>query len=241
MTAGVDRPLWTCPTCGRSFANKNQAHACQTTSVDEYLSGKSELAVSIYEGVVGLLERAGNFRIHPQKTRISFISRMTFGGLTLAKRWADLSFILPEPLDDRRVRKLELYGPTSWGHTVRLSSLSDIDEDVEMWLTSALMRGNQETLDPDAEVAPLVGRQLDVFWTGFRGRIGGEGDESIIRLPRHIAEALELVDTVSAKVAGVETRVELERTEDGATLLPVSAELGLGEGDETDVFIKVED
>ena len=64
---------------GRSFANRNQWHSGVDISVGEHLAGKTELAISLYETVVTAQEQCGRFRLHPQKTRIAFISRMTFG------------------------------------------------------------------------------------------------------------------------------------------------------------------
>ena len=182
MTAGTARPLWRCPECGRSFANTNQAHACQMTMVDEYLADKTELAVSIYETIVSVLE---------------------------------------------------LYGPTSWGHTVRLHRPDEVDEAVRGWLAQALRRGNQETLNPSHEVEPLTGHQLEVFWTGFRGKVTVDG----IRVPGYIAEALALLDDIIAKINGVDYTVAMVTVEDHV-YLPVDPEASLGLGDEADVFLK---
>ena len=230
--------LWTCPNCGRSFANVNQAHACQSTTVDEHLADKSGHAVAIYEEVVSALEDSGDFRIHPQRSRISFISRMTFGGVALAREWADLSFILPAPLDSDRVRKLELYGPTSWGHTVRLLSPADVDGEVRTWLGDALRRGNQETLDSKAQVDPIGGRQLEVFWTGFRGTVEAGVEGLWVKAPRHIAEALEAAGDMSIKIGRANVVSSLAYDETGTARIEVPVGEGLVEGDETDVFIK---
>lgn len=208
--------MWTCPECGRSFANTNQAHACQTTTVDDYLAEKSDLAVAIYQRVVSVLDTAGAFRVHAQRTRIGFISRMTFAGISLAREWADLTFILPKPLDDERIRRLELYGPTSWGHHIRLQSVQAVDDEVTKWLGDALRRGDQETLDPRAEVTPLNERQLAVFWTGFRGRVS----DGRVALPGHVSDALAAVDEVVARVSGTDHLVELIRV-GGSTLIEI--------------------
>lgn len=231
--------MWTCPQCGRSFANKNQWHACQTTTIEDVLDLKTDLAVSIYQAVVAALERAGEFRIHPQKTRIAFISRMTFAGVSLARRWADLSFILPEPLEDDRIRRLELYGPTSWGHTIRLAEPADVDGDVEAWLARALLRGDQATLDPLAEVHPLSMPQLKAFWTGFAATVERRDDDLVVRLPGYVADALALVDGVVARVEGFRYPATITRDGTGS-LLPIDPALGLGEGDNTDVFIEMD-
>ena len=231
--------MWTCPECGRSFANKNQWHACQTTTVEDVLDAKSDLAVSIYEAVVEALESAGDFRIHPQKTRIAFISRMTFAGVSLAQRWVDLSFMLARPLDDIRVRRLELFGPSSWGHTVRLSHSEEVDADVKAWLAEALRRGDRTTLDPSAEIAPLNMRQLGVFWTGFSATPERNGDDISVALPGHVADALALVDVVAMRVQGVTRSATIDRT-GSRSLLALDPSLGLGEGDTTDVFIEMD-
>ncbi len=231
--------LWTCPDCGRSFANKNQWHACQTTTVDEFLDQKSDLAVSIYHSVVSALERAGEFRIHPQKTRIAFISRMTFAGLSLARRWVDLAFILDEPLEQERIRRLELFGPTSWGHAIRLTGPDEVDEDIEAWLARALRRGEQLTLDSSAEVEPLSMPQLEIFWTGFSAIVERSGDDLIVALPGYVAEALALIDEVMVRVKGVRNAVTITRDR-SRSLIVLDPSLGLGEGDTTDVFIEVD-
>jgi hypothetical protein len=96
------------------------------------------------------LAEAGDFRIHSQKTRIAFISRMSFASVKLARRWVDLAFIMPNPIDDPRIRRIELYGPTSFSHHVRLGEVEQVDRAVRGWLAEALRRGDQETLNPRA-------------------------------------------------------------------------------------------
>lgn len=232
-------PMWTCPECGRSFANKNQWHACQTTTVSEALAGKSDLAVSIYERVVAVLETAGEFRIHPQRSKIAFISRMTFAGVSLARRWVDLSFILPRALDNHRIRRLELYGPTSWGHQVRLEGPGEVDHQLGQWLAASLTRGDQKTLDSSAEVRPLTMSQLEVFWTGFTASVHSDEQRLWVELPGYVAEALTLIDEVLARVGGSGFPAAIIRDEAGHSRLALDPGLGLGEGDRTDVFLEI--
>jgi hypothetical protein len=233
-----DRQMWTCPDCGRSFANANQWHSCVDLSVADHLATKTKAATTIFWAVVEALEACGEFRVHAQKTRIAFISRMTFGGVALARKWIDLSVILPAPVDDGRVRRLELYGPTSWGHTIRLHQPAEVDDDVRNWLCQGLMRGDQKTLDPAAEVSPLSGRLLQVFWTGARVVVRDLNGESVVRVPGYVADALALVDDVLARVAGVRYETGLVR-EGGTTYVAVDPSTGLGGGDETDLFLEV--
>jgi hypothetical protein len=234
---GPDRPLWACPRCGRSFAIRNQSHACLSLSADDHLAYKTPLARAIYGGVVTALERCGEFRVHAQKTRIAFISRMSFAGVRATKSWIDLSFIMPDPIDDRRIRKLVLYGPTSWGHTVRITDPAQIDARIEAWLCEAWRRGNQETLDPTARVEPLSPSLLGVFETAFNARIAEERGGVVARVPTHVAQALAAVDTVQVRVRGVTKREPLHHGRDGSWVGVRAA--GLAEGDRVDVYLRV--
>lgn len=237
--SGPTRPMWTCGRCGRSFANLNQTHSCVDLTASEHLAGSSELAISIYEAVLEALEKCGEFRIHAQKTRIAFITRMSFAGVSVAERWVDLSLISPTVIDDPRIRKLFLYGPTSWGHSVRLGHPDEVDHQVADWLCQALRRGDQETLDPDADVAPVVGRSLDLFRTAFRVRVEDEDDGLVAKIPCHVAQALALVDHVVARAHGVEYPTSLHR-QGGTTWLRIDPSTGLGSGDEADLYLKVD-
>jgi hypothetical protein len=230
--------MWTCPRCGRLFATRHQSHACTDLTEQEHLMGQTDLAISIYQRVLETLETCGEFRIHPQKSRIGFITRMTFGGVSLAKHWVDLSFLLPQPLDHPRIRKLHLYGPSSWGHSVRLHHPEDVDDEVADWLCQAMRRGDQDTLDPDAEVRPVVGRVLRLLQTAWRGTVEGLDGLPVVRLPKYIADALGPVDRVRVRVRGVECDTTLARR-GNHTYVPVVSNIGLAYGDETDISLSV--
>ncbi len=204
--------------------------------VSDHLVGKTDHAIAIYQAIVEGLEACGEFRIHAQKTRIAFITRMTFGGVSLARNWVDLSFILPVPVDDPRIRKLDLFGPTSWGMVVRLTRLEEVDGAVRGWLCEAWRRGNQETLDPKAEVTPLTGSLLAVFRTGFRARVDQIDGEPVVFLPGYVADALAMVDWVTTKMGGVEDRAVLSRV-GGRAFVDVPPGTGIGVGEELDVFL----
>ncbi len=232
--------LWTCPTCGRRFANVNQWHSCGNPELDEILAGHSDHAVRLYRAVVSALAGVGDFRIHPQKTRIAFISRMSFASVKLARRWVDLAFIVPSPIDDPRIRRIELYGPTSFGHHLRLEEIDQVDREVRGWLAEALRRGDQETLDSRARVEPVVGRPLEIMIVPLRTRVLRHGDELALRLPRYAAEAFDAHRRVDARIAGTHLSGRVESTPDGDILVFDHAELsrlGLGVGDDTDAFL----
>ena len=237
--------MWTCPECGRSFANTHQWHSCVELSLDAKLAEASDTAVELYRAFESAVRSCGEFRIHPQKTRIAYINTMTFAGAKLAKRWIDISFITATPIDDERIRSLECYGPTSFGHTVRLSSSDELNaaanESVRQWLCSAWRRGTQETLDPSARVDPLVGRPLELVLVPLRSRIVEVDGQLAAHLPRYAAEIFEAHQAVVAKVGRqtVTGRVGSDRDRHWVEFAPGTLEsMGLTVDDPTDLFLR---
>lgn len=228
--------LWTCPDCGRQFANRKQAHSCVTITLDEHLA-VSPAAVELYEAVAAALRDCGEYRIHPQKTRIAFITTMTFASVRLAQRWVDLGLITPEPIEDNRIAKVDLYGPTSFASELRLRSIADVDADVREWLCIAYERGLQETLDTAAMVEPVTGLTLERLRVPLASTVVPHGDDLALALPRYAMDVFGAHPAVRVRIKG-ET-LDGEITEDGALIVDV-ASLGLGEGDPVDVTLRAD-
>jgi hypothetical protein len=54
------RPLWSCPNCGRQFANRNQSHTCQPLgSLERHFAGKSPAVRETYDRLIAAVERIG--------------------------------------------------------------------------------------------------------------------------------------------------------------------------------------
>ncbi len=234
MSAG-----WLCPACERRFANANQWHSCGNVDLDATLARHTAHAVAIYRAVEAVTA-SGGVRVHPQRTRIAFISTMTFAGVQLATRWADLSFIVAGPIDDERVRRIELYGPTSFGHTVRLMSPDDVDADVRNWLTEARRRGDQETLDPHAVVEPILGRPLEVLRVPLRSTVVSTGPRPVLGLPRYAAQAFGAHPSVRVTIRAAVHAGTVRARGDGCELVlddVTLGQLGLGAGDPADLTL----
>jgi hypothetical protein len=105
------------------------------------LAAASDHVVDLCRELHAAMSACGQFRIHPQKTRIAFISTMTFAGARLARRWMDVSLITPEPIDDPRIRSWS-YGPTSFAQGLRIAEVKDLDADVREWLCISLRRSD---------------------------------------------------------------------------------------------------
>ena len=111
--------MWTCPRCGRCFANRNQPHACGPLDLDRHLAGRDPEVVAIF------------WRL-----------------LALRRRWVDGHVVLARRLDHPRFRRVEAFSPRNHLHQFRLERLEDVDEEVAAWLAEAYRVGEQRHLRP---------------------------------------------------------------------------------------------
>lgn len=234
--------VWTCSECDRTFANRNQWHSCVRLTIEEVLGGASDLAARLYEAVEMALGECGEFRVHPQKTRIAFISVMSFAGVRLAQAWIDLSFITPAPVDHRRIRSLVCYGPTSFVHEIRLQSSPEIDDDVRSWLCTAMRRGDQETLDPAASVEPMTGRPLEIVRVPLSVEAGTGPPGDVVPIPRYAAEIFEVCESVIVRHGDAEGRAWIDEADSPRLVGPSGwlEHLTLLPGDRSEVTLRAD-
>lgn len=117
-----EKPLWRWPRCGRTFANRNQSHACGIHELESHFEGKPPRARRIYEAFLALLEGFGSVTVLPEKTRIAFQVRMSFAQLTIRRHWVIGHFVLARRAEDPRFTKVETFSPRNHAHHFRLDS-----------------------------------------------------------------------------------------------------------------------
>jgi len=143
MTTG---PLWTCPRCGRGFANRNQTHTCGLGTLDAHLAGRDPEVVAIFWRLVELAERNGPVTVLPEKTRVAFQVRMSFAAVTPRRRWVDGHVVLARRLKHPRFRRVDSFSPRNHVHHFRLARLDEVDDEVAAWLAEAYRVGQQRHL-----------------------------------------------------------------------------------------------
>ena len=145
--ATTTRPrLWKCRTCGRSFANRNQSHACGRFTLAHHFRGKPPAIRALFKEVVAAIRAIGPVRVLPEKTRIAFQVRMSFAQVTPRQAWLDGHLVLARRLEHPRFRKVETFSPRNHLHVFRLTQASDIDADFRAWLAEAYLVGDQRHL-----------------------------------------------------------------------------------------------
>ena len=139
-------PLWTCPACGRSFANRNQSHACGRHALGAHFDGKPPAIRRLFDAFVARLGEIGPFEILPQKTRIAFHVRMSFAQLTPRRGWIDGHLVLAEPSPRPFVRRIDRISARNHVHHFRLAGEADLDSDFLALLREAYAVGEQRHL-----------------------------------------------------------------------------------------------
>lgn len=140
------KALWTCPECGRAFANRNQSHACGRHDLEHHLAGKPPEVRAIFDRFVDALEAVGPATVLPEKTRIAFQVRMSFAQLTPRQRWVDGHVVFARRLESPRFRKIETISARNHVHHFRLSSPDEVDDEVRARLVEAYAVGEQKHL-----------------------------------------------------------------------------------------------
>ena len=138
--------MWRCPRCRRSFANRNQSHACAAHDLDHHFAGKDDLIRSIYDEFLRVLRSIGPVKVLPEKTRIAFQVRMSFAQLTPRRRWVDGHLILARHVDSPLFVKVETFSPRNHLHAFRLIAPTDIGEELRGLMREAYKVGAQEHL-----------------------------------------------------------------------------------------------
>jgi Domain of unknown function (DUF5655) len=140
------RDLWSCPSCGRTFVNRNQTHTCGRQRLEDHLAGRSPEVVALFERFRELVERCGPVEILPEKTRIAFHVRMSFAAVMLRRAWLDGHVVLARRHEHPRFRRIESFSPRNHLHQFRISSLDELDDEVAAWIAEAYQVGEQRHL-----------------------------------------------------------------------------------------------
>ena len=139
--------MWTCPDCGRAFANRHQTHTCAPLrSLDDHLEGKPPEIAEIVGLVIAAARACGDVTVLPEKTRIALAARMSFAALMPRRRWVDGHVVLARRLEDPRFTRIETFSLRNHLHAFRLVSVDDVDARFREWMREAYSVGMQRHL-----------------------------------------------------------------------------------------------
>ena len=156
------RPLWTCPRCGVKLITRNLWHSCGRATVEDWLARAGPRARRLYRGFERMIGRCGTYYVAPAKTRIAFLARVRFAGITnLSEKGMTCAFAMPRPLRSPRFAKVEEVVPGWWGHWLRITDPDQLDDELQGWLRESYrLMGMQERLRGEVRaLATKAGRR----------------------------------------------------------------------------------
>jgi hypothetical protein len=141
----VSRELWTCPKCGAQFFQKNLWHSCTRYTVEEFLNGKPERAVELYNFFLSEYKKIGPITLHPLKSRIAFMVLVRFSGVSkLGKDYIEGSFWLKEKIESKKFHKVEFIPKDNYIHRFRIYNETDIDDEFKKYMNMAYEIGERK-------------------------------------------------------------------------------------------------
>jgi len=104
--------------------------------------------MALYDGFERLIAACGPYHVAPAKTRIAFLGRVRFAGITsLSEQGMTCAFALPAAVKSRRFVKVEEIVPGWWVHRLRITDTRELDAELQEWLRASYrLMGMQERL-----------------------------------------------------------------------------------------------
>ena len=113
-------------------------------------------ARALYRCFEQMIGACGVYYTAPAKTRIAFLARVRFAGITsLSEKGMTCSFALPHPLNSPRFVKVQEVVPGWWVHRLRITDPSQLDQEIQDWLCKSYrLMGMQERLSAVQKANP---------------------------------------------------------------------------------------
>jgi len=100
--------------------------------------GKSGDAVrATYDALLAASRSLGPVREDPKKTSIHLVRTTAFAGVATRKDALILTLKAERRLESKRIHRAEQASANRWHVQVRLTSPSDVDAELRMWITQA--------------------------------------------------------------------------------------------------------
>ena len=131
-------PLWTCPKCGLKFVLRNLWHSCGRATLRDWKSRMGPRARALYHRFEEMIAACGEYHVSPAKTRITFMNRIRFAGITrLDESGMTCNFALARPLSASRFARVEEVVPGWWVHFLRITDEAQLDAQVQRWIRAS--------------------------------------------------------------------------------------------------------
>ena len=136
--------MWKCPLCNRNFKNTLHAHFCGDKTVGDFLMGKSDNSLDLFDHFILKLEEIGPIKLYATKSMIVVTADIGFAYIVnLGKSFVDVVLPFKELHEDNLCfRKIALVpGSNDYNHHLRIMYKEDINEEVFEFMKKAYANG----------------------------------------------------------------------------------------------------
>jgi len=141
--------MWTCPKCGHRFYNRNQSHSCGGCTVADFLKGKPEYSIQLFNDFLAEYQKIGPFYLHPVKTRVALLTKMRFCAINkIATDHIGIHLVLTQPFEHSLCfYKIDNLANRFFVHHARIYDHEDFTAELHYFMAMAYKVGNREHID----------------------------------------------------------------------------------------------
>lgn len=136
--------MWTCETCNRSFKNINQNHYCGQQDVNNFLAGKTEHTLMLFDEIISAFRSIGPISLSATKSMIVISADLAFAYIIkMGKNFIDIVLPFSQPFNDNLCfRKIALVpGSAQYNHHLRIILPEDLNQEVNEYFKRAYANG----------------------------------------------------------------------------------------------------
>jgi hypothetical protein len=119
--------------CNQEFIKTNQPHSCGDKILADFLKGKPEHTIDLFNYFTKEFQKIGKVTVHPTKSMIAFAARTRMAYLTrLGKDFIDITFPFTKPHHDNLCfhKIAQVPGSQQFNHHFRMYRQEDLNEEV---------------------------------------------------------------------------------------------------------------
>ena len=106
-------------------------------SLDSHFNGKEPIVRAMYDHLLSSLRKFGKIIEEPKKTSIHLVNVSAFAGVQTRGTYILLNIKADHKIESARIHKAEQISAKRFHHRVKISSLSEIDNELIGWLHEA--------------------------------------------------------------------------------------------------------
>jgi hypothetical protein len=106
-------------------------------SMDSHFDGKEPSVRALYDHMIAFLRKFGKVIEEPKKTSIHLVNVTAFAGVQTRGAYILLNIKADHKIESPRIHKGEQISARRFHHRVKISSLSEIDNELLGWLHEA--------------------------------------------------------------------------------------------------------